>query len=71
TVCYEIFRKISIAAKKMAVPDVRLKVHPAVADLMLNEESGTVDNIEKKIGKRLTIVPAHDLHVEKYEIVWG
>lgn len=70
TICYEIFRKISIASKKTAAPGVRVKVHPSVADLMLNEESATVDNVEIETGKRITIVPVRDLYMEKYEIVW-
>ena len=38
---------------------------------MLREESSTVHDLEDEIGKRVTVVPNNDLHIEKYEIIWG
>jgi Ribonuclease G/E len=48
-----------------------LRIHPEVADLMFKEEVHTIENLEKKIGKRITIIPNHDIHIKKYEIIWG
>ncbi|MBU0483174.1 MAG: Rne/Rng family ribonuclease [Proteobacteria bacterium] len=71
TVCYEIFRKISRNASKIPARNVTISVHPHVATMMLKEEAATIHNLEEETGKRITIVPIKDLHLEKYEIVWG
>ena len=70
TLCYEIFRKISLNAPKMAGNMVVVKVNPQVAALMLKEEAVTIRQLEDEIHKQLTIVPNKDLHLEKYEIIW-
>jgi ribonuclease G len=70
TVCYEILRKIMIKAGKMSGNNVTVSVNPQVAAIMLREESSTVHELEDGVGKRITVVPDHDLHIEKYEIIW-
>jgi len=71
TVCYEILRKILIKSGKIESSDVTVGVNPQVAAIMLREESSTVHDLEDEIGKRITVVPNNDLHIEKYEIIWG
>ncbi|MEN8142559.1 MAG: Rne/Rng family ribonuclease [Thermodesulfobacteriota bacterium] len=71
TVCYEILRKVLVKAGKMNGSDVTVEVNPQVAAIMLREESSTVHDLEDEIGKRVIVVPNNDLHIEKYEIVWG
>lgn len=71
TLCYEIFRRISRDAFRIGGESVTLRVHPQVADLLLKEESHHIDRLEKECGKRFTIVPAKDLHIEKYDIIWN
>ncbi len=70
TICYEIFRKISLDARSISAPAVRIKVHPSVADIMLKEESETMDYLEQTTGKRVTILADRDMYVERYDIVW-
>lgn len=70
TVCHEILRKIMVKAGKMDGNNVTVNVNPQVAARMLREESSTVHELEDGIGKRITIVPNNELHIEKYEIVW-
>jgi len=71
TICYEIFRKISRDAKTANGGNVILKVHPSVADMLLKEEAQTTEYLEKEIDKRITIVPTHEMHIKKYDIIWG
>ncbi|OGQ95420.1 MAG: ribonuclease [Deltaproteobacteria bacterium RIFOXYD12_FULL_57_12] len=71
TVCYEIFRTVTRNARKMAGDCVTLKVPPDVADIMLKEESLTVETLERETGKRFVIAPSQDLLHKKYEIIWG
>ncbi|MFO7760807.1 MAG: Rne/Rng family ribonuclease [Thermodesulfobacteriota bacterium] len=70
TVCYEIFRKISLESKSVAAPSVIIRVHPIVADIMLKEESEIIDYLEQKTGKRVTISADREIHMKHYEIVW-
>jgi len=71
TICYEIFRKIEREARKTGATGVTLQVHPKVAALMLKEEAATIDYLESRIGKQITIEPAKELHLEKYEVSWN
>jgi ribonuclease G len=70
TICYEILRKILVTAEKMGDSNVTVRVNPQVAAIMSREESATVHNIEEQTGRRITVVPDKELHIEKYEIVW-
>ncbi|MBU2539075.1 MAG: Rne/Rng family ribonuclease [Proteobacteria bacterium] len=71
TICYEIFRKLEREARKAASDTVSLKVHPKVAAMMLKEEAATIDYLQGSTGKQIVIEPVRDIHMEKYEILWG
>ncbi len=71
TVCYEIFRKISHNAADIKGGSVTIKVHPKVANMLLEEEAAHVEKLEKDTGKRLTIIPEQGLHNHKYHIIWN
>jgi len=70
TVCYDVFRRISRNAKRMAGDKATIRVNPLVAALMLKEEADTIHMIEDEVHKQLIIVPDKEIHPEKYEIVW-
>lgn len=71
TICYEIFRKISRDAGKVSTPKVYIKVHPHVADMLLEEETQYVELLQKQTGKQFIIIPVRDTHISRYEISWG
>lgn len=71
TICYEIFRKITRDAGKMAGENVTVRLHPQIASIMLNEEAATINHLEQEIDKHIIIVPSKDIHSERYEIVWN
>lgn len=71
TICYEVLRKILVNAEKMSGSNVTVRVNPQVAAIMSREESATVHDIEEQTGRRITVVPDKELHIEKYEIVWA
>ena len=71
TICYEIFRKVERSDRKALADNVVLRVHPRVADMMLKEEAATIDYLQGKTGKQIIIEPVRDVHLEKYEIIWG
>lgn len=70
TICYEIVRKISQNAKSCHGTSITLNVHPRVADMLLKEEENLTNELEQNIGKRLTVVPQKNFHIEKYDINW-
>jgi ribonuclease G len=71
TICYEIFRKISRNAKTIQGTNVTVRMNTKVAAMMLKEEASTIRQIEDEVHKQLTIIPDKNMHVEKYEFVWG
>ncbi|OQX19313.1 MAG: ribonuclease [Desulfobulbaceae bacterium A2] len=71
SICYEIFRRLSRDAGRIGGESVTLRVHPQVADMLLKDEHQNVQYLEEKCGKRFAIVPAKDLHIEKYDIIWN
>ena len=71
TTCYEIFRKISRDAPRKSSSKVYIKVHPYVADMLLQEENRHIEALEKETGKQLTVIPFRDTHVSRYDISWS
>ena len=70
TLCYEIFRNISLHAAKIVGTKVRIIVSTSVAALMLKEEADTLHRVEEDIQKQINIFPDKNMAIEKYEIVW-
>jgi ribonuclease G len=71
TICHEIFRKIGRDARKIGGSHVTIKVHPHIADLLLNEESYNVEQLEQRTGRRFTIIPVPDLPIKRYDVIWN
>ncbi len=70
TVCYEIFRRIDRQASKVKAGCVSVSANPHVATMMMNEEAATLHDLEEKTGKRITIIPKQDMHIEKFDVLW-
>ncbi len=71
TICHEIFRKISRDARKIGGSHVTIKVHPHIAEMLLNEESFTIEQLEQQTEKRFTIIPVPDMHIKRYDVIWN
>ena len=71
TLCYEIFRKISRNATNLGGKGITIKVHPEVADMLLEEEADHIEKLEEQTGKRFTIIPIADKHIQWYDIIWN
>jgi len=69
TICYEIIREIqrrgndSITNKKL-----KIKVHPVIYDMLFEEESGLLEEMEKQNNLEITFNVNPKLHREKYYI---
>jgi ribonuclease G len=70
TICYEILREIRRAA---ATSEKRRKIlvrlHPVVADLLLEEEGGFLEALEEEFQKQIIVKGDYDLHEEQYEVM--
>ena len=71
TISHEIFRKISRDARKIGGSHVTIKVNPSIADMLLHEETRSIEHLETMTGKRFTIVPVPELHIKRYDIIWN
>ena len=69
TVCYEIIREIqrrgtdNITSKKLEI-----KVHPIIYDMLFEEDSGLLEEMEKQNNLEITFNVYPKLHREKYYI---
>ncbi len=70
TVCYEVFREIKRVANSFRRSNkIMVNIHPRVADMILEEERPYLDQLEKKLNKRIIIKADYDLHIEQYEVI--
>ncbi len=67
TVCYEIIREIQrIASKSQNAKTINVEVHPATYDLMFEEESTFLEEMEKQYNIEIAFQVDSKLHQEKY-----
>jgi ribonuclease G len=67
TLCYEIFRRAEDLAGH-GVKRVVITAHPAIAELLLDEERQGLEEIENRYGMKIIINEKPTLHQENYEI---
>lgn len=76
TICYEIFRDLE---REFSTPGfspadggkgghIRILVHPEIDNVLREEEQRWVIDLEKRLGKRITIIGKKDFHLEQYEL---
>jgi ribonuclease G len=68
SVCYEIFRAIRREALDLPGERVLVSVNPDVADLLYDEESRGIEELEKSLGKKIIVKARNTFHQEQYEI---
>ncbi|MEW6067729.1 MAG: Rne/Rng family ribonuclease [Nitrospirota bacterium] len=67
TLCYEIFRKVTNIARHGGEKIV-ITAHPAVAEVLTDEERTGVEDIESRYNIKVTIKENRNLHQENYEV---
>jgi ribonuclease G len=68
TICYDIFRDLEREAISGEVGKVYLLVSPEIERVLEEEERYGVMELEKRINRRIIIIPKDDFHLEQYEI---
>lgn len=71
TICHEIFRKVSRDAGRIDGSRLTIKVHPHIADMLLKDETNTIEHLERLTNKRITVVPIADMHIKRYDVIWN
>ncbi|MBU2549545.1 MAG: Rne/Rng family ribonuclease [Proteobacteria bacterium] len=66
--CYEAFRDLEREAMSSTGDALCLTVHPALKELMLDEERHAMDDLESRLGKRVIIRSDDGLHLTEYRI---
>lgn len=70
TICYSIFREIQRAAPAQSAAKIIVSVHPAVANLLSDEERQGLEEIEREYRKEIVVKADSSLHVEQYDIAF-
>ncbi|MBM4347315.1 MAG: hypothetical protein FJ107_04205 [Deltaproteobacteria bacterium] len=69
TVCYDIFREIERTASELGGHSIMVEAHPDVTDLLYEDERARVEELERKLKKKIVIKAKSGLHQEQYNII--
>ncbi|HEX5339596.1 MAG TPA: ribonuclease G [Gammaproteobacteria bacterium] len=69
TVCYEIFREAVRVTRQFNVQELRILAAPAVVDLLLDEESASLAELETQIGKPIRLQTEAMYMQEQFDVV--
>ncbi|MEI9477183.1 MAG: Rne/Rng family ribonuclease [Deltaproteobacteria bacterium] len=69
TVCYDIFRQIERSASELGGHNVVVEVNPEIAGLLYEEERGGVEELERKLKKKIVVKGKAGFHQEQFNIV--
>jgi ribonuclease G len=69
TVCYEIFREIERTVSGLGGHNIMVEVNPEVADLLYEEERVGVEELERKLQKKIVIKGKVGFHQEQFNIL--
>jgi ribonuclease G len=68
TVCYELFRELRRQGDLVEGDTILIEVHPEVANVLATTDRPFLDDIEKRLQKRLVVKARGSFHIEDFEI---
>ncbi|HZS40970.1 MAG TPA: Rne/Rng family ribonuclease [Polyangia bacterium] len=68
TVCYEILRELRRDGHTFAEDTIVVTCNPEIADLLVTVEQQYIDELEKRLQKKVVIQSKKRFHLEKFEI---
>lgn len=68
TIVYEIFRVLRQKAKNFLEPSIVIQAHPEVVDMMTDNESEHLKEIEADLGKKVVVRPRGSFHQEQFDV---
>jgi ribonuclease G len=69
TVCYDIFREIERTSSELGGHNIMVEVNPEVADLLYEEERAGVEELERRLRKKIMIKSRSGFHQEQFNII--
>jgi ribonuclease G len=69
TVCFDIFRQIERSASELGGHNIVVEVNPEIAGLLYEEERGGVEELERKLKKKIAVKGKAGFHQEQYNII--
>ena len=69
TVCYEVLREIRRNGSGFKEDTIEVRCHPKIADILATGDQQFVDDLEKRLQKKIIIKARPESHLEEYEIV--
>jgi len=69
SICYQIFRQIEREVWEIPGESLTLQVHPEIASLLLDEEHSATEELEQRIGKRISVEAKDPMHLEQFKIL--
>lgn len=69
TVCYDIFREIERTASHLGGNNILVEANPDVADMLYEEERSGVEELERKLKKKIVIKGKTGFHQEQFNII--
>ncbi len=68
TICNDIFREIQRVSVDTKGPRIVVKCHPSIGEMLVDEERGGIERLEKQLGKSIAVVARKHFHPEQYEV---
>ncbi|MDI7261398.1 MAG: Rne/Rng family ribonuclease [Thermodesulfobacteriota bacterium] len=69
TVCYDIFREIERKASELGGHSIIVEVNPDVADLLYEDERTGMEELERRLKKKIVIKAKSGFHQEQFNII--
>jgi ribonuclease G len=69
TICFDIFRQIERSASELGGHNIVVEVNPEIAGLLYEEERGGVEELERKLKKKIAVKGKAGFHQEQYNII--
>ena len=69
TICYEVLRELRREGSGFTEEAIEVRCHPEIADLLATSDQQYVDDLEKRLQKKIVIKAREHSHIEEYQIV--
>jgi len=69
TICYEILRDVRRQGDGLAEDTVVVACHPEIAELLATSEQEYLEDVEKRLQKRILVKARPSAHMEEYEVM--
>jgi len=69
TICNNIYRDVLRLSHDVQGEKISLRVHPEIADLLLDEANNIIISLEKHLQRQVVIYPVAEFHIEEFNII--